>query len=285
MAELFNNLFSNLPTLSMPRFGISSVLDIAFITFVSYKLLTWIKQTRAWTLFRGIVTVIMVYFAATILFMDTTVWIIDQSLSYVILAALIIFQPELRKALESLGKNRNIPFLNPLDDSREANTAKTVEEITAAAFKMAKVQTGALIVIEQKVPLGDLEATGVTIDAAVTSQLLINIFERNTPLHDGAVLIRENRVNAASCILPLTAGHLSGNLGTRHRAAVGASEASDAYVLIVSEESGKVSIAKEGKLYPNLNESEVKAMLLENVKPSKARKFGQGFGKKGKKKR
>ena len=272
MTDLISNLFTNLPVFTLPRFGLNSVLDIAFISFVIYKLLLWIKQTRAWTLFKGIITIVMIYLGAVVLAMDTTVWIIEQSLSYVVFGAMIIFQPELRKALETLGKGRNIPFFKPLEEGRENNSAQCVEEIAVAAAKMAKVKTGALIVVEQQVPLGDLESTGVPIDAVVSSQLLINIFEHNTPLHDGAVLIRENRVKAATCILPLTAGALSSDLGTRHRAAVGTSEVSDAYVLIVSEETGAISIAKDGKLYRNLSENDIKAMLLENMKPKKIRK-------------
>lgn len=278
MADLLNNMFSNLPTLGMPQFSISSLLDIIFISFVFYKLLVWVKQTRAWWLFRGIVIIIVVYMVATVLLMETTVWIIDQALPFVITALLIIFQPELRKALENLGKRRVIPFLINLDDDRDraSNTTKCVEEILNAAHKMAEVKTGALIVIEQKEILEDLEPSGVAIDAVVSSQLLINIFEHNTPLHDGAVLIRENRVKAASCILPLTQTNLSGDLGTRHRAAVGISEASDACVLVVSEETGKISVAKDGKLYQGLSDGEIREILLKNVAPNKVRKRKRG---------
>jgi len=266
---LITNLFNNLPSFSMPRFGWNSILDIAFITFVSYRLLSWIKQTRAWTLFKGAVTIIMVYLGAMLFAMDTTLWIIESTFTVAAFGAIVIFQPELRKALENLGKNRNIPFLNVLEETRAGNSVQSVEEIATAAMAMSKVKTGALIVIEQQVPLGDLESTGVAVDAVVTSQLLINIFEHNTPLHDGAVLVRENRVKAATCILPLTGEDLAKDLGTRHRAAVGVSEASDAYALVVSEETGGISIAKGGKLYRNLSENEIKAMLLENIRPSK----------------
>ncbi|MCL2396668.1 MAG: diadenylate cyclase CdaA [Defluviitaleaceae bacterium] len=282
MTDFISNLFANLPTLTMPRFGLSAVLDIAFITFVIYKALMWIRRTRAWMFFRGALTLLMVYLAASMLSMNATTELIQQGFIYVAFALMVIFAPELRKVLESLGKNRNIPFLSTLEDSREANSTQCVDEIIVAAREMSRVKTGALIVIEQQVPLGDLEGTGVAIDALVTSQLLINIFEHNTPLHDGAVLVRENRVKAATCILPLTTEHLSSDLGTRHRAAVGISEVSDAYAVVVSEESGYISIAKEGKLYRNLSENQIKDMLLENIKPSKSRKFRPGFkNKKG----
>jgi len=281
MTELITNLFANIPSYAMPRLGIGSVLDILFITFVLYKVLIWVKQTRGWTLLKGVIIIALIFFVATLLSMNVTVWLITESLTVAAIAAIIIFQPEIRKALESLGKNRNIPFFSPLEEGGEANSALCIEEIADAVQKMSKVKTGALIVIEQQVPLGDLEASGVAIDAVVTSQLLINIFEHNTPLHDGAVLIRENRVKAATCILPLTSEALSSDLGTRHRAAVGVSEVSDAYVLVVSEESGKISIAKDGKLHRNLSESDIKTMLLSNLQTKKSRKFIPNF-KRGK---
>ena len=256
----------------MPHLGLNSVLDILFIAFVLYRVLVWIKQTRGWTLFKGILTIALIYLAAVFLRMDTTVWVIEQSLTVAALAAVIIFQPEIRKALENLGKNRNIPFFSTLEEGQEDNSATCMEEIIDAARKMSKVKTGALIVIEQQVPLGDLESSGVAIDAVVTSQLLINIFEHNTPLHDGAVLIRANRVKAATCILPLTGEALSSDLGTRHRAAVGVSEVSDALALVVSEESGAISIAKDGKLHRNLTVEEMKSMLLANTQAKKPRK-------------
>ncbi|MCL2573523.1 MAG: diadenylate cyclase CdaA [Defluviitaleaceae bacterium] len=280
MTDLFSNLFSNLPSFALPHLGLSSILDILFITFVLYRVLVWIKQTRGWTLFKGIITIALIYLGAVIMQMDTTVWIIEQSLTVAALATVIIFQPEIRKALENLGKNRNIPFFNPLEENREDNSATCIEEIIDAAHKMSRVKTGALIVIEQQVPLGDLEDSGVAIDAVVTSQLLINIFEHNTPLHDGAVLIRENRVKAATCILPLTSEPLSSDLGTRHRAAVGVSETSDAFAIVVSEESGSISIAKDGKLNRNLDDDQIRTILLANLRPKKSRR-GRKNRKKG----
>ncbi|MDR2182556.1 MAG: diadenylate cyclase CdaA [Clostridiales bacterium] len=273
MIDLITNLFTSLPPFAMPHLGLNSILDILFITFVLYRVLIWIKQTRGWTLFKGILTIALIYLGAVVLLMHATVWIIQQSLTVAAIAAVIIFQPEIRKALENLGKNRSIPFFNPLEENKEANSAASIEEIIDAAQKMADVNTGALIVIEQQVPLGDLEESGVAIDAIVTSQLLVNIFEHNTPLHDGAVLIRANRVKAATCILPLTTEALSSDLGTRHRAAVGVSEVSDAFVVVVSEESGMVSIAKDGRLHRNLADAEMRKMLLSGIQPKKSRKF------------
>ena len=272
MTELITNLFLNLPSFAMPHLGPNSVLDILFITFVLYRVLVWIKQTRGWTLFKGILTIALIYLGAVFLQMDTTVWIIQQSLTVAALAAVIIFQPEIRKVLENLGKNRNIPFFSPLEENQEDISVGSMEEIIDAAHKMSKVKTGALIVIEQQVPLGDIEPNGVAIDAVVTSQLLINIFEHNTPLHDGAVLIRANRVKAATCILPLTTEPLTSDLGTRHRAAVGVSEVSDAFALVVSEESGAISIARDGKLYRNLTHDQITSILMASLRTKKPRK-------------
>jgi len=272
MIELITNLFANLPSFALPHLGFNSILDILFITFVLYRVLLWIKQTRGWTLFKGILTIALIYLGASFLGMNTTVWIIEQSLTVAALAAVIIFQPEIRKALENLGKNRSIPFFSPLEENKETNSVSSIEEIIDAALKMSQVKTGALIVIEQQVPLGDLETSGVAIDAVVTSQLLLNIFEHNTPLHDGAVLIRSNRVKAATCILPLTSEALSSDLGTRHRAAMGMSESSDAYTLVVSEETGTISIAKDGKLQRDLNKEKLRAILLADIKVKKTKR-------------
>ncbi|MCL2752804.1 MAG: diadenylate cyclase CdaA [Defluviitaleaceae bacterium] len=272
MTEWISNLF-NLPELAMPSFGIASILDIALIAFVVYKLLGWVRQTRAWGVFKGIATLAMIYLVAYFLGMHTTVWIISQTVTWAVIALMIIFQPELRKALERLGKGRRLPFLTFLQEEKPDNSEVVVQEIVDALQKMSKVNTGALIVVEQEVPIKDLEASGVLIDAMVTSQLLVSIFEKNAPLHDGAVLIRQDRVKAATCILPLTAEHLSSELGTRHRAAVGMSETSDAYVLVVSEETGAISIAKDGKLYRGLTKEEVQKMLLSNIKPQKSKRF------------
>lgn len=277
MFEQLSNLFSaiNLPSFTMPSFGFNSILDISLIAFCIYRLLIWIKETRAWTVLKGIIVVALIYMFSFLFSMFTTVWIIGSTFNVAMVAVLVIFQPELRKALERLGNNRSIPFITSIEEAKDGISVQVIDNIVLAATKMSHTKTGALIVIEQKVPLGDLETTGLAIDALVTSQLLLNIFENNTPLHDGAVLIRENRVSAATCILPLTTEKLSSELGTRHRAALGISETSDCYALVVSEESGSISIAREGKLYRNLSEANMRSILAENIK----------YKKRGKKKR
>ncbi len=175
-----------------------------------------------------------------------------------IVAVIVLFQPEIRKALEQLGKGNFIKSLMKTDDTQQKVSNSTINEIIKAAKIMANARTGALIVIEKEVPLGDFEQTGILIDAVISNQLLVNIFENKTPLHDGAVIIRNNKVKAAACILPLSPNVAKHDFGTRHRAAIGASEVSDAYVLVVSEERGEISIAKNGKLHTNLNEKQIR---------------------------
>ncbi|MCL2169411.1 MAG: diadenylate cyclase CdaA [Defluviitaleaceae bacterium] len=272
MAENISD-FLNLPDFAMPNFTIFSVFDIALITFASYKLLGWVRQTRAWGVFQGILFLVLIYIIALFLGMYTTVWLIEQIVPWAAIGLVVLFQPELRKAFEKLGKGgRRLPFITNLEEERVANSTQIIEEIIAAATKMSAVKTGGLVVIEQETKLSDIEATGVTIDAMVTSQLLLSIFESTSPLHDGAVIVRQNRIKAATCILPLTTEHLSSDLGTRHRAAVGTSETSDAYILVVSEETGGISIAKDGKLYRNLNITDLRNMLLSGIRPARTRK-------------
>lgn len=256
----------NLSKLSIPNIRITDIIDIIFVAILIYIVIAWIKETRAWSLFKGIIVIIIISLLSYKFNFYTISWIIEKTLSVGIIAIIVLFQPEFRKGLEKIGKG-NIVFNIFDSDNEEKNNIKTLEEIITACFKMSKVKTGALILIEQNVAVGDLEETGIPIDAIVSSQLLINIFENKTPLHDGAVLIRNNRVAAATCILPLTQTEIGLDLGTRHRAAVGASEVSDAYVIIVSEETGNVSIANQGKLFKNLSPDVVRNMLINETPP------------------
>ena len=244
---------------TMSRITFKDVIDILIVAFFIYKIILWIKETRAWSLFKGVVLVLLISSLAFIFRLTTIQWIVKTTIQVGITAIIILFQPELRKALEELGKGRfNIPFLG---NSFSSINQTTIDEIIKAVYAMAKVRTGALILVERQVMLGDLEQTGIGVDAAVSSALLINIFEDKTPLHDGAVIIRSNRIAAASCILPLTASEIGKDLGTRHRAAVGASELSDAYSIVVSEESGLVSLASGGKLIRNLSPEDLRNKL------------------------
>lgn len=191
-------------------------------------------------------------------------WILEKSLTIAVTALIIIFQPELRKALEQLGSQNLLSNILSIDDKKSQSgfTDKTINELVKATFEMAKVKTGALIVISRDLPLKEIERTGIEVDGIVTSQLLINIFEHNTPLHDGAVVVQGNRVTAATCYLPLSDNmNISKELGTRHRAAVGISEVTDTMTIVVSEETGRVSVARGGKLEKIGNADELRSTL------------------------
>ncbi len=272
MDSSFSRIMSelNLSTLSIPSFRITDIIDILLVALLIYLVMIWIKETRAWSLFKGIVVIFVISIVSYQLHFYTISWIIEKTLSVGIIALIVLFQPEFRKGLEQIGKGNIVTNIFNGDEEGKI-LYKTIEEVVTAATKMAKVRTGALILIEQDVPLGDLEKTGIPIDAIVTSQLLINIFENKTPLHDGAVIIRNNRVAAATCILPLTQTEIGLELGTRHRAAVGASEESDAYIIVVSEETGAISVAHSGKLYRNLSGNDVINMVSNGVKPAQRR--------------
>ncbi len=218
----------------------------------------WIKETRAWSLFKGLIVILIIFAFSSILNFSTLYWIISNTFNVGLVALIVLFQPELRKALEQLGKGNYIRSLVKPEHTGQKVSDLTVNEIIKAAKIMADAKTGALIVIEKEVPLGDFEQTGILINGFVSNQLLVNIFENKTPLHDGAVIIRNNKIKAAACILPLSPNVDKHDFGTRHRAAIGASEVSDAYILVVSEERGEISIAKNGKLYQNLSERQIR---------------------------
>lgn len=243
--------------LGLPDISMSwvDVVEILIISFLFYHILLWIKSTRAWNLFKGILVILVFVLIAAIFQMNTILWLAQNTLNVGLIALVIIFQPELRKALENLGgKNLFGRLFNINRTDQNKFSDKTIEELIRACYAMGKVKTGALIVIEDEILLNEYVRTGIDVDAILTSQLLINIFEKNTPLHDGAVIVRGDRVISATCYLPLSDSlSLSKDLGTRHRAAVGISEVSDSMTIVVSEETGKVSIAIRGQLYPDVN--------------------------------
>ena len=227
------------------------VVEILIISFLFYYILLWIKNTRAWNLFKGIMIILIFILLALIFHMNTILWLAENLLSVGLLALVIIFQPELRKALENLGgKNLFGRWFNFGKTDNDRFSDRTIEELIKASYAMGKVRTGALIVVEDEILLNEYVRTGIDVDAIISSQLLINIFEKNTPLHDGAVIVRGDLVVSATCYLPLSDSLvLSKDLGTRHRAAVGISEVSDSLTIVVSEETGKVSIALRGQIY------------------------------------
>ena len=250
------------------------VLEIVLISVLVYYILAWMKTTRAWALLKGLVVIVGFMLFAAFMEMKTILWIGEKVLGFAVTALIIVLQPELRKALEELGnKNLLSDFTGrlPFDTRRKAGDGiisdKSINEIAKACVEMGRVRTGALIVIEREESLREYSRTGIDIDAMITSQLLINIFEKNTPLHDGAVIITGNRVSSATCYLPLTDNlTLSKNLGTRHRAAVGISEVTDSVTVIVSEQTGKISLAFEGTLTTDLDQEKLKTMIHQIVK-------------------
>ena len=251
--------------LNLPKITMTDVVENLIITFLFYYMLVWIKNTRAWVLLKGIMVILLFVLVAAVFQMNTIIWIAKNTLSVAITAIVIIFQPEIRKALENLGQKNFLTSFFTFDFSKgeiAKFTDKTINELVKACYEMGKVKTGALIVIEDEIVLSEYERTGIAVDGILTSQLLINIFEKNTPLHDGAVIVRGDRVVSATCYLPLTDSlSISKDLGTRHRAAVGISEVSDSLTIVVSEETGKVSIAMGGELYRNVDAEFLKNKL------------------------
>ena len=267
--ETIKQFFSEyLPWMTLPTLSIriTDVVEIILLSILVYRIMLWIRETRAWTLLKGILVLAFFVGVAYALQMDTIKFLVAKGTDLALMAAVIIFQPELRRAMEQLGEKRVLPNIVPFDSSRnvsERMSDKTVNELVKASVEMGKAKTGALIVLEQNVSLAEYERTGISVDAHLTSQLLINIFEHNTPLHDGAVIVRENRIVSATCYLPLSDNlFLSKELGTRHRAAVGISEVTDSMTIVVSEETGKVSVAMGGELKRDLSQEELRSQLV-----------------------
>jgi diadenylate cyclase len=252
--------------LSFPQICLTDIFEILIIAFAIYHVINWVKQTRAWMLVKGLIVLLILWIIASILKFNVILWIFVKSINVGIIAVIIVFQPEFRKALEQLGQNNLVSPLFNLSDSKDKSerfSDQSVVGIVRAVFELAKTKTGALIVIEKDVSLNEYEKTGIAIDSLISSQLLINIFEHNTPLHDGAVILRGNRIVAATCYLPLSDNmHLSKDLGTRHRAGIGISEVSDSLTIIVSEETGKVSIATKGTLIRNVDGDYLRNKLI-----------------------
>lgn len=274
MKEQILTFFSKyISTLSLQGVSLrgEDIVEILIISFLVYQIMTWIKNTKAWFLMKGISIILIFILIAIIFEMNTILWIVENVLSVAVIALVVVLQPELRRALEELGRKQFFANIMPFEKVQtERFSDKTVNDLVKACFEMGKVKTGALIVIEQNVKLTEYERTGIEVDGLISSQLLINIFEHNTPLHDGAVIVRGDRVVSATCYLPLSDNmEISKELGTRHRAGVGISEVTDALTIIVSEETGHVSVTYEGNLYRNLdaNGLKEKLQLIQNKEP------------------
>ena len=265
MLGLIQNYLSEILSMANLTITLVDVIEILIISFLIYELILWIKSTRAWNLFKGIMVVLIFVLMADFFQMSTILWIAENTLNVGLIALVIIFQPELRNALENIGGKNifgNLFTFNKMAEEKLSN--HTIDELIKAVFAMSKVKTGALIVIEDEIVLDEYIRTGIDVDALVSNQLLINIFEKNTPLHDGAIIVRGNRVVSATCYLPLSDSlRLSKELGTRHRAAVGISEVSDSLTVVVSEETGRVSVAYRGEIFRDLDADELRAKLQQ----------------------
>lgn len=267
MGSVITSLKEYLHVISLPKISVIDILEIVILAFVIYHVVLWIKNTRAWTLLKGIIVLLLFYVIAYILGMNVIVWIFERTISIGITALIIVFQPELRRALEELGQKKIISTIIPFDETKNQNerfSDRSINEIVKATVEMAKVKTGALIILEKEIDLSEYERTGIKLDSVISSQLLINIFEHNTPLHDGAVIIRGDRIVSATCYLPLSDNmRLSKELGTRHRAGVGISEVTDSLTIIVSEETGRISAAIGGKLLRNIDGDLLRKELVQ----------------------
>lgn len=267
------DFFNDYIGFNIPNIHVIDIVEILIIAFFFYQLLIWFKNTRAWMLFRGMVIIIVFFIVAALLQMNTILWLGEKLLNVALIMVVVVFQPELRKALENLGRKNIFSFLSGLGFAKGIGKRfedKTLNDMVIACYEMGAVKTGALIVVENEMQLDEYERTGITLDSVLSRQLLINIFEKNTPLHDGAVIVRGDRVVSATCYLPLSENlSLSKELGTRHRAAIGMSEVCDALIIVVSEETGKVSIAQHGNLRLDVTDQELLEALQEMQHPEK----------------
>ncbi|HBG3472124.1 TPA: TIGR00159 family protein [Clostridioides difficile] len=258
------------------RMSIYDLIDISIVAYIFYKIFMFIKDTRAEQVFKGIIFLLLATQLSNTFKLHTVYWISLKALDYGVIAALIIFQPEFRAGLEHIGRAKFNLFGKNVNTSETLN--RNIEEIVEALYSLSRQKIGALIIMERETRISDIINTGTIIDAEISRQLLINIFIPNTPLHDGAVVIRDSKVKAAACFLPLTESKdLSKDLGTRHRAGIGVSEVSDCITLIVSEETGGVSIAKAGKLYRDISRERMMNILRSNLKTNtETRSFFKG---------
>lgn len=267
MAVLLNSWTQFIDTLSL-----FDALDIAIVGFVLYRMILLIRGTRAVQLLKGIIVILLATGLSRTLNLDALNWLLDKILTIGLFAIPVVFQPELRRGLEQLGRGRFFARSTNLFNAEDM--PKVITELTKATQVLSKNKIGALIILERDTGLGEFADTGTAIGGLVSSELMINIFIPNTPLHDGAVIIRGNRVAAASCYLPLSDSAAIGKeLGTRHRAGIGVSEQSDAIALIVSEETGAISIAEGGTLTRNLDEQSFRELLLNLIGPAKQSGF------------
>ncbi len=261
--DFFKNYIS---WISFPEITFGSVFELALLSIILYSVVKWMRKTKAWVLMKGIVFLFLLYLFCYIFKLEVFLFIFERVFNLLIIGLLIIFSPELRKALEDVGRHNfmnSLTFRNGNLEIKQKFSDQSIEEIIEATKHMSEVKTGALMLFEQNESLSDYDSTGISVNADITKQLIINIFEKNTPLHDGALTFRDNRIAYGTCYLPLSENNgISKDLGTRHRAALGASENKDCYIVVVSEETGAISVAYKGKLYHNLTEKKLREFLI-----------------------
>ena len=271
MIEWIQNFIRNYSNgMYFPHIQIKDIIEILIVTIIVYEIMLWIKNTKAWMLLRGMLMLGGFILLAWLFQMNTILYLAKESINVLAIAAIVVFQPELRRALEKLGEKNLFSNINPFDKNKENQrfSDETLDSIVRACYAMGSVCTGALIVVEQVIQLTEYEMTGIELDCKVSSQVLINIFEHNTPLHDGAVIIRGDRITSATCYLPLSDNMtISKDLGTRHRAALGMSEVCDALVIVVSEETGGVTITKNNELIRDLARQDYLKLLRNELVP------------------
>lgn len=244
---------------------VTLIIDVAIVLFLCYYFLKIVKGSRAWQLIKGIALLLIVTWASGFLNLKILNTILTAIMNIGLVAVIVIFQPELRRALEQLGTNKFTRFFG-IDKDIATKTKEDIYKVVIATQELAKNKTGALIVLERDINIQDIIATGVPMNAEVSPQLLVNIFEPKTPLHDGAVVISNNKIAAAACVLPLADdADIAKELGTRHRAAIGISKESDSIAVVVSEETGKISVAKDGTLIADVREEALKKILISNI--------------------
>ena len=260
IVDYINNLYSH------PISLISTILDLVIVIFIVYKAFKLLKETRALQLLKGIAFLIIITLLSGALKLNILNYILSSIMSYGVIMLIIVFQPELRRGLEQLGTTNRFSRFFGIDEDINAKMKEAIYKISIAAVELSKVKKGALIVIEREIKIQDIISTGIIMNSEISPQLLVNIFEPKTPLHDGAVVISDNKISAASCMLPLSDDKdIARELGTRHRAAIGISKESDAIVVVVSEETGKISIAKDGTLIADVREDVLKKILIKNL--------------------
>jgi len=260
------NIMSYIKSLQESPFElITLVLDLAIVFFLIYCFFRIVRGSRAWQLIKGIILLVLITWVSGLLNLKILNWILTGIMNWGVIAIIVIFQPELRRALEQLGTNKLTKFFG-IDKDVATKTKEDIYKVVIAATELSKTKTGALIVLERDIKIQDIIATGIPMNADVSPQLLVNIFEPKTPLHDGAVVISGNKVAAAACVLPLADDKdIAKELGTRHRAAIGISKESDSLVVVISEETGKMSVAKDGTLIADVREDVLKKILISNI--------------------